>query len=237
MDILRFGLDVKCCACTNVMLMPQLQCHFHYTAGTTWKWRWRLTSRQPRCCSSGSLSSCCRTWTLFPKRSTSTWSSTIMTRVRQVFDTPYKQKQKNNNNTTYFLSVCSYLQVTPEDYQPPGFKEGDCDRLWFEGTAVHFRVGEVPTNFHSLKLQISTEQGRLESIKKGGFVQTDTVLQGNHSGIKVGPQRHCYFALISSAFKILILIKTLCYRLLLQENTAMNCHLKMVSKCTGAHTK
>ncbi|XP_008331846.1 zebrafish testis-expressed 38 [Cynoglossus semilaevis] len=87
------------------------------------------------------------------------------------------------------MKLYYYDEVTPEDYQPPGFKEGDCDRLWFEGTAVHFRVGEVPTNFHSLKLQISTEQGRLESIKKGGFVQTDTVLQGNHSGIKAPSTR------------------------------------------------
>lgn len=109
MDILRFGLDVKCCACTNVTLMPQLQCHFHYTAGTTWKWRWRLTSRQPRCCSSGSLSSCCRTWTLFPKRSTSTWSSTIMTRVRQVFDTPFRKKTKKTTTTQLIFSLFAHI--------------------------------------------------------------------------------------------------------------------------------
>lgn len=34
------------------------------------------------------------------------------------------------------------VTVTPEDYEPPGFKEGESDSLWFEGTAVHFKVGK-----------------------------------------------------------------------------------------------
>lgn len=34
------------------------------------------------------------------------------------------------------------VTVTPEEYEPPGFKEGECDSLWFEGTAVHFKVGK-----------------------------------------------------------------------------------------------
>lgn len=34
------------------------------------------------------------------------------------------------------------VTVTPKDYEPPGFKEGESDNLWFEGTAVHFKVGK-----------------------------------------------------------------------------------------------
>lgn len=53
------------------------------------------------------------------------------------------------------------------DYQPPGFKEGECDSLWFEGTAVHFRVGEVQTAFHTLRIRVSAEEGRLKKLQEG----------------------------------------------------------------------
>lgn len=63
------------------------------------------------------------------------------------------------------IGLCS--SVTPADYQPPGFKEGECDSLWFEGTAVHFRVGEVQTVFHTLRVRVSAEEGRLKKLQEG----------------------------------------------------------------------
>nr|XP_020473993.1 HORMA domain-containing protein 1-like [Monopterus albus] len=60
-----------------------------------------------------------------------------------------------------------YDDITPADYQPPGFKEGECDSLLFEGTPVHFRVGEVNTAFHTLKVCVSAEEGRLEKLQEG----------------------------------------------------------------------
>ncbi|KAF7660738.1 hypothetical protein LDENG_00276650 [Lucifuga dentata] len=61
-------------------------------------------------------------------------------------------------NVYLTMKLYYYDDITPTDYEPPGFKEGECDSLWFEGTAVHFRVGEVKTAFHNLRVGVSTEQ-------------------------------------------------------------------------------
>ncbi|KAM9322294.1 zebrafish testis-expressed 38 [Pholidichthys leucotaenia] len=71
------------------------------------------------------------------------------------------------NNVHLTMKLYYYDDITPEDYQPPGFKAGECDSLWFEGVAVHFRVGEVDTSFHTLKVGVSAEQGRVEKLQEG----------------------------------------------------------------------
>lgn len=77
------------------------------------------------------------------------------------------------------IILCSSFKVTPADYQPPGFKEGECDSLWFEGVAVNFRVGEVETPFHTLKIAVSAEQDRVEKLQKGNHLgETKQVSQG-----------------------------------------------------------
>lgn len=84
------------------------------------------------------------------------------------------------------------IKVTPADYQPPGFKEGDCDNLWFEGMAVHFKVGEVQTAFHTLRVRVSAEQSRLEKLQEGNHLrETKLVTQRNppeRETIMVGPE-------------------------------------------------
>ncbi|KAM9500655.1 zebrafish testis-expressed 38 isoform 1-T1 [Clarias gariepinus] len=65
------------------------------------------------------------------------------------------------------MKLYYYDDVTPSDYEPPGFKEGVCDSLWFEGTAVHFRVGDLQTPFHVLKVGVAAEQGRLSKLQEG----------------------------------------------------------------------
>lgn len=60
--------------------------------------------------------------------------------------------------------------MTPSDYEPPGFKEGVCDSLWFEGTAVHFRVGDLQTPFHMLKVGVAVEQGCLSKLQEGNHL-------------------------------------------------------------------
>lgn len=59
-----------------------------------------------------------------------------------------------------------FSAVTPLDYQPPGFKEGDCEGMIFEGEPMHLNVGEVPTPFHMLKVKVTTERQRMESVDK-----------------------------------------------------------------------
>ncbi|XP_074205479.1 HORMA domain-containing protein 1 isoform X3 [Camelus bactrianus] len=51
-----------------------------------------------------------------------------------------------------------------EDYQPPGFKDGDCEGVIFEGEPMYLNVGEVPTAFHTFKIKVTTEKERMENI-------------------------------------------------------------------------
>ncbi|XP_029309234.1 zebrafish testis-expressed 38 isoform X2 [Cottoperca gobio] len=71
------------------------------------------------------------------------------------------------NNVYLTMKLYYYDDITPADYQPPGFKEGECDSLWFEGMAVHFQVGEVQTAFHTLTVRVCLEKNRLEKLQEG----------------------------------------------------------------------
>ncbi|XP_054596774.1 zebrafish testis-expressed 38 [Nothobranchius furzeri] len=71
------------------------------------------------------------------------------------------------NNVYLTMKLFYYDDITPADYQPPGFKEGVCENLWFEGMPVHFRVGEVHTDFHSLRVRVSVEQGQMNKLQEG----------------------------------------------------------------------
>ncbi|XP_028329373.1 zebrafish testis-expressed 38 isoform X1 [Gouania willdenowi] len=69
------------------------------------------------------------------------------------------------NNVYLSMKLYYYDDITPADYQPPGFKEAEQDSLWFEGVPVHFKVGSVQTGFHSLAMSVSAEQGRVEKLQ------------------------------------------------------------------------
>ncbi|XP_074544839.1 zebrafish testis-expressed 38 [Halichoeres trimaculatus] len=75
------------------------------------------------------------------------------------------------DNVYLTMKLYYYDDVTPADYEPPGFKEGECDSLWFEGVAMHFKVGEVQTPYHTLGVRISAEQGRLEKLQEGNHLR------------------------------------------------------------------
>ncbi|XP_029931131.1 zebrafish testis-expressed 38 [Myripristis murdjan] len=79
-----------------------------------------------------------------------------------------------------------YDDITPADYQPPGFKEGECSSLWFEGMAVHFRVGEVQTAFHTLKVRVAAEQRRLDKLQEGEHVK-ENKQESEKSGLPADP--------------------------------------------------
>ncbi|XP_058483672.1 zebrafish testis-expressed 38 [Solea solea] len=84
------------------------------------------------------------------------------------------------NNVCLTMKLYYYDDITPAEYQPPGFKEGECDSLWFEGMAVHFRVGEVQTPFHSLRVRVSAEQGRMKKLQEENQLkETNQVSQRN----------------------------------------------------------
>lgn len=62
----------------------------------------------------------------------------------------------------FYVFTC--LAVTPHDYQPPGFKEGE-SMLVFQKEPVNLTMGEVVTPFHTLKVDVTTERERLEQVQ------------------------------------------------------------------------
>ncbi|NWX09434.1 HORM1 protein, partial [Caloenas nicobarica] len=77
------------------------------------------------------------------------------------------------NDVCLTMKLFYYDEVTPSDYQPPGFKEGECEGMAFEGEPLHLNVGEVPTAFHMLKVKVTTEKQRMESVDKSILKQGD----------------------------------------------------------------
>ena len=67
---------------------------------------------------------------------------------------------------SWFVCVCDCFVVTPQDYQPPGFKETDGDTMEFEREPVKLTMGEVSTPFHTLKMDMATERQRLEPVRE-----------------------------------------------------------------------
>ncbi|NWI57759.1 HORM1 protein, partial [Calyptomena viridis] len=81
------------------------------------------------------------------------------------------------NDVCLTMKLLYYDEVTPPDYQPPGFKEAEYEGLLFNEEPMYLNVGEVPTPFHTLKLKITTEKQRMENGDK-------TILQ---QGVTAGP--------------------------------------------------
>ncbi|XP_050817231.1 HORMA domain-containing protein 1-like, partial [Gopherus flavomarginatus] len=69
------------------------------------------------------------------------------------------------------VCVCLFLIVTPPEYQPPGFKEGESEFILFKGIPVHVKVGEIETSFHMLKLKILKTEERIESMDIPGILK------------------------------------------------------------------
>ncbi|NXY50848.1 HORM1 protein, partial [Ceuthmochares aereus] len=70
------------------------------------------------------------------------------------------------NDVCLTMKLFYYDEVTPPDYQPPGFKEGECEGVIFEGEPMYLNVGEVPTPFHMLKVKVTTEKQRMENVDR-----------------------------------------------------------------------
>ncbi|XP_051574602.1 HORMA domain-containing protein 1-like [Myxocyprinus asiaticus] len=68
------------------------------------------------------------------------------------------------DNVCLNMKLFYYDEVTPQEYQPPGFKEDDSETLLFEREPVNLTMGEVVTPFHSLRMNVTTERNRLEPV-------------------------------------------------------------------------
>ncbi|XP_038624721.1 HORMA domain-containing protein 1 isoform X2 [Tachyglossus aculeatus] len=61
------------------------------------------------------------------------------------------------------MKLFYYDSVTPQDYQPPGFRNGSCDEVRFEGFPMCLKMGAILAPCHTMKLMVTTEKNRIEN--------------------------------------------------------------------------
>ncbi|XP_036209633.1 HORMA domain-containing protein 2 isoform X3 [Myotis myotis] len=87
------------------------------------------------------------------------------------------------NDVVLTMKLHYYNAVTPDYYQPPGFKHGvNSHILLFEGEPVNLQVGVVSTGFHSMKLKVITEATRVSDLEDNLF-QENSVTEMAHQGL------------------------------------------------------
>ncbi|XP_069476498.1 HORMA domain-containing protein 2 [Ambystoma mexicanum] len=85
------------------------------------------------------------------------------------------------NDVTMTMKLFYYNEVTPDDYQPSGFKEGSSSDIMFEGDPVNLKVGSVTTGFHTMKVKVTTESDR--AIAMDGKVVQENSMEISHEGL------------------------------------------------------
>ncbi|NXJ93641.1 HORM2 protein, partial [Corythaixoides concolor] len=86
-------------------------------------------------------------------------------------------------DVTLTMKLLYYNDVTPEDYQPPGFKEdGSTGNLCFDGNPVNLRVGSVSTGFHLMKVRVTTDKKRMGTVESN-LIQKNSPTEISHQGL------------------------------------------------------
>ncbi|KGL86835.1 HORMA domain-containing protein 2, partial [Charadrius vociferus] len=87
------------------------------------------------------------------------------------------------NDITLTMKLLYYNDVTPKDYQPPGFKDdGSPGDLFFDGEPVNLRVGSVSTGFHLMKVRVTAEKKRMGTIASN-LIQENGPTEISHQGL------------------------------------------------------
>uniref|UniRef100_A0A8C3SCX9 HORMA domain containing 2 n=1 Tax=Chelydra serpentina TaxID=8475 RepID=A0A8C3SCX9_CHESE len=87
------------------------------------------------------------------------------------------------NDITLTMKLFYYSDVTPDDYQPPGFKKDSSpDNLLFDGDPVNLKVGSISTGFHILKLRVTTESKRMRTLGSS-LIQENGPTEISHQGL------------------------------------------------------
>ncbi|XP_074916008.1 HORMA domain-containing protein 2 [Chelonoidis abingdonii] len=87
------------------------------------------------------------------------------------------------NDITLTMKLFYYNDVTPDDYQPPGFKEDSSpDNLLFDGDPVNLKVGSISTGFHILKVRVTTESKRMRTLGRS-LIQENGPTEISHQGL------------------------------------------------------
>uniref|UniRef100_A0A8C8RFL5 HORMA domain containing 2 n=1 Tax=Pelusios castaneus TaxID=367368 RepID=A0A8C8RFL5_9SAUR len=87
------------------------------------------------------------------------------------------------NDITLTMKLFYYNEVTPDDYQPPGFKEESSpDNLLFDGEPVNLKVGSISTGFHILKVRVTAESKRMRTLRSSQM-QENGPTEISHQGL------------------------------------------------------
>ncbi|NXO43135.1 HORM2 protein, partial [Locustella ochotensis] len=87
------------------------------------------------------------------------------------------------SDITLSMKLLYYNDVTPKDYQPPGFKEdGSPGDLLFAGDPINLRVGSVSTNFHFMRVRVTTEKKRVRKADSN-LIQKNGPTEISHQGL------------------------------------------------------
>ncbi|NWH75064.1 HORM2 protein, partial [Piaya cayana] len=87
------------------------------------------------------------------------------------------------NDITLTMKLLYYNDVTPQDYQPPGFRDdGGPGDLLFDGDPVNLRVGSVSTAFHLMKVRVTTEKKRMGTVESN-LIQKNGPTEISHQGL------------------------------------------------------
>lgn len=60
------------------------------------------------------------------------------------------------------MKLLYYDEVTPPEYEPPGFKPSATDSFHFDEEPVNIKIGDVSTTFHSIKMRMKTDKQQFD---------------------------------------------------------------------------
>lgn len=75
------------------------------------------------------------------------------------------------------MKLLYYDEVTPPDYEPPGFQAAAKDHFNYEEEPMNIKVGDVATPFHSVKLRMKTDKKQFD-LQEADETQDDGMTNG-----------------------------------------------------------
>ncbi|XP_014890667.1 HORMA domain-containing protein 1 [Poecilia latipinna] len=81
------------------------------------------------------------------------------------------------DNVCLNMKLAYYDEVTPQDYQPPGFREAVGNTIEFVQEPVKLTMGKVATPYHCVKFDMATERRRLEQVEESASVKEKWIVK------------------------------------------------------------
>lgn len=80
------------------------------------------------------------------------------------------------------MKLFYYSEVTPEDYEPPGFKPANDSIFQFDEEPTNIGIGSVSTNFHTVRLRVKTKTDNFEEQNDGTENNVDNQTEKDRDG-------------------------------------------------------